>query len=182
MDFSKVKALKIPEGDVAKIVCNGVTLWEKPPTMKNWVKYSTESDGKTIYNGGLGYKYGYRVRSGGAEGAQVDCACTGFIPVKPLSVIRISGTRTNGTQTAINASDASFTNIGQVAGNANYGIFNESSTVGYRHDTMTQKDGYWEWTVPPEKCGVAYIRVTNYVTSQTEASKMIVTVDQDIIL
>jgi hypothetical protein len=35
--------------------------------IRNEVRYSTEADGVTIYNGGLGYKYGYRVRSGGAE-------------------------------------------------------------------------------------------------------------------
>lgn len=182
MDFSKVKSLKIPEGEVTKITSGGVTLWEKPPTMKNWVKYSTESDGKTIYNGGLGYKFGYRVRSGGAESAQNNTVCTGFIPVKPLSVIRVSGTLTASTSTAINVSDASFTNLGQVCGSGNYGIFIESSTVGYRNDTMTQKDGYWEWIVPPEKCGVAYIRVTNEVIGEVNAPKMIVTVDQDIIL
>ena len=180
--FSEMKAMTIPEGDVAKIVCNGVTLWEKPPSMKNWAKYSTESDGTTIYNGGLGYKWGYRVRSGGAEGAQSYCVCTGFIPVKPLSVIRISGTKQANTASAINVSDASFANIGQVCGSGNYGIFLESSTAGYRQDTMKQKDGYWEWTVPPASLGVAYIRVTNYAETEAEASKMIVTVDQDMIL
>lgn len=180
--FSNLKALTIPEGEVTKITSGGVTLWEKPPTMKNWVKYSTESDGTTIYNGGLGYKYGYRVRSGGAEAAQAYRTCTGFIPVKPLSVIRISGTKQTDAASAINVSDASFTNIGQVAGNGNYGIFNESSTVGYRHDTITQKNGYWEWIVPPASCGVAYIRVTNFVENEAEASNMIITVDQDIIL
>lgn len=180
--FANLKALTIPEGEVTKITSGGVTLWEKPPTMKNWVKYSTESDGTTIYNGGLGYKYGYRVRSGGAEGAQNNTVCTGFIPVKPLSVIRVSGTLTSTTSTAINVSNASFTNIGQVAGNGNYGIFQESSTIGYRYDTITQKNGYWEWTVSPTSCGVAYIRVTNFVENEAEASNMIITVDQDIIL
>ena len=96
-------------------------------------------------------------------------------------MIRVSGPKQTDTGSAINVSDASFTNIGQVAGNANYGIFNESSTIGYRYDTMTQKNGYWEWTVPPASCGVAYIRVTNYAENEAAASKMIVTVDQDII-
>jgi hypothetical protein len=41
---------------------------------------STEKDGITIYNGGLGYKNGYRVRSGGAEVTQQSAVCTGFIP------------------------------------------------------------------------------------------------------
>ena len=34
---------------------------------KNWVPYSTEADGITIYNDGLGYKEGYRLSSSGAE-------------------------------------------------------------------------------------------------------------------
>ena len=66
MMFSDLKSLTVPEGEVTKIAVGGVTIWEN---MKNWVKFSTEADGVTIYNGGLGYKNGYRVRSGGAEAA-----------------------------------------------------------------------------------------------------------------
>jgi hypothetical protein len=54
-------------------------LWQAV-TYKNWVKYSTESDGITIYNGGLGYKDGYRIRSGGAESGTKNGVCTGYIP------------------------------------------------------------------------------------------------------
>ena len=67
IDFTGVKAITIPEGKVKKITSNGVVLWKGGHT--NLVPLSTEADGVTIYNGGLGYKNGYRIRSGGAEGA-----------------------------------------------------------------------------------------------------------------
>jgi len=89
IDFSTAKAIKIPEGDVYKITCNGETLWES--SYLNMVPSSKASDGTTIYNGGLGYKNGYRIRSGGAEGVLASSAHTGFIPVKGGDTIRISG-------------------------------------------------------------------------------------------
>jgi hypothetical protein len=180
IDFSTAKAIKIPEGAVYKITRNGETLWES--SYINMVARSTESDGKTIYNGGLGYKNGYRVRSGGAEASAGSVSCTGFIPVNGLSVIRVAGTtRTfvdGGTGSAINVADASFNNLGQVVGNSyGYGIF-ESAYKSYNSSTVIQKDGYWQWTVPPAASGVAYIRVTG--TTGGDGSKLIVTVDQEI--
>lgn len=182
IDFTGVKAITIPEGDVKQITrkSDGVVLWKSG--YKNWVKYSTESDGKTIYNGGLGYKNGYRVRSGGAEGADAYGACTGFIPVKGGDVIRISGCdfahAANGN--AINVSDASFTNIGQFTMiPAQYGIF-ASSYSAYSHKSVVQeKTGVWKWIVPPAASGVAYIRVTGYGNS-SHGADLIVTINEEI--
>jgi hypothetical protein len=75
---------------------------------KNWVLHSINQDG-TIYNG-VGYKNGYRVRSGSAEGADSNASCTGFIPAKEGDVIRVSGynIHINGVQNAINVYAADF--------------------------------------------------------------------------
>lgn len=79
--------LTIPEGQVRSIHSDESIIWEKHYT--NLVYSSINADG-TIYNGGLGYKEGYRIRSGGAE-AEYNSVCTGFIPVKSGDVVRLSG-------------------------------------------------------------------------------------------
>lgn len=175
MNFKNVKKVTIPEGKVKRILSGSTVLWKGGYT--NWVPLSTTEDGKTIYNGGLGYKNSYRVRSGGAETSNDNSSCTGFIPVKPLSIIRIAGCNlTASVDSAINVADASFANIGQVAGSGNYGIF-ASTYKAYNNTTMTQKDGYWQWVVPPEASGVKYIRVTGFTK---RGSELIVTVDEEI--
>ena len=88
--FDNAKAVTFAGKAVSKLELAGRMIWEAV-TLKNWVKLSTESDGQTIYNGGLGYKNGYRIRSGGAETTASNTACTGFIKVDPGDVIRLSG-------------------------------------------------------------------------------------------
>lgn len=186
MIFSNVKTVVIPEGKVKAInrTSDGLLLWKGG--YKNWVPFSTESDGKTIYNGGLGYKNGYRVRSGGAETAHNNAACTGFIPVKGGDVVRISGwtryTDSGNAANAINAANSSFTNIGQVS-NGNYGIF--ASGGGYAaYDKSTIEDGangISKWVVPPSASGVAYIRVSAYNPYDgAPGEKLIVTINEEI--
>lgn len=154
-------------------------------SMKNWVKYSTESDGTTIYNGGLGYKDGYRVRSGGAEATNDYSTVTGYIPAKAGDVIRIGGANFAGTTTsnAINVSDASFTNIGQVVGNVStgYGIFASTySSYGYA-SVVEESTGIFKWVVPPDS-SIAYIRVTaeTYSDGSAHGENLIVTVNEEI--
>ena len=91
IDFSTVKAITIPEGKVKAInrEIDGQLLWKGG--YKNWVPFSTEADGVTIYNGGLGYKEGYRLSSSGAEKTQAGSVVTGFIPAKRGDVILMSG-------------------------------------------------------------------------------------------
>lgn len=144
---------------------------------KNWVKYSTDEDGKTIYNGGSGYKNGYRVRSGGAEIGNESASCTGFIPVAAGDIVRLSGydVKNVGVDNAINVSDASFTNLGQIVSNSSYsyGIFQGS---GHNwDDVILEKDNVYYWVVPDDY-GIAYIRVTGYTGG--DGSKMIVTVQR----
>ena len=59
MDLTKLKKLVIGGIELKQLLINGVQVWKSG--YKNWVKYSTEADGVTIYNGGLGYKNGYRM-------------------------------------------------------------------------------------------------------------------------
>ena len=90
IDFTGVKAIRIPEGVVTKIVSAGVTLWEAI-RYKNWVKFSTEADGKTIFNGGLGYKNNTRLNSSAVEVGLDGYTVCGYIPAKAGDVIRVKG-------------------------------------------------------------------------------------------
>lgn len=91
IDFSAIKAISIPEGKVKAIhrESDGQLLWKGG--YKNWVPYSTEADGKTIFNGGLGYKDNYRLNSSAAEVALSGYVVFGYIPVKADDVVRVKG-------------------------------------------------------------------------------------------
>ena len=181
MMFSDLKSLTIPEGEVTKIAVGGVTIWEN---MKNWVKFSTEADGVTVYNGGLGYKNGYRVRSGGAEAALSGASCTGFIPLKAGDVVRMSGYNALfvSAQNAINVYNADKENIGQAVSNMpqdGYGIFSSGASYpSYGWASVTQNPtGVYVWVAPPYD-PIAFMRVTGYTLD--DGSKMIITVNQEI--
>ena len=62
IDLSTLKELIIDGIKLVELYINNILVWKSG--FKNWVRYSTESGGAAIYNGGLGYKNGYRVRSG----------------------------------------------------------------------------------------------------------------------
>lgn len=186
MDFSKFKKLSIGGVELKQLFINGVQVWKSG--YKNWVRYSTESDGKTIYNGGLGYKNGYRIRSGGAEGSDKNAACTGFIPVKAGDAVYVSGMPwfTGGSSAnALNVSNSSYENIGQftVGQGARYGIF-ASSYSSYAASSLVEvKTGVWKWIVPPTASGVAYIRVSGYDNTTGKGApgaRMIVTINEEI--
>ena len=184
MDFRELKKLTIGGVDLVQLFINGVQVFKSG--YKNWVKYSTEADGVTIYNGGLGYKNGYRIRSGGGEGTQARGTCTGFIPVQGGDVIRISGFdfsyASNGN--AINVSDSSFTNLGQFTMlPAAYGILATGEAyVAYSVKSVVEETtGVWKWVVPPAASGVAYIRVSGQNESGTyPGANLIVTVNEEI--
>jgi hypothetical protein len=122
MDFANLKSLTIPGGEVKEIYCGDVLLWKGGYT--NLVPLSTEADGKTIYNGGLGYKNGYRVRSGGLEAAQSTSVCTGYIPFVKGDKLYISPAFSgNNINNAINFYNGSYEVLGQVCDNDSaYGI------------------------------------------------------------
>lgn len=183
-NFSNFVRLSIPEGIVKKITrkSDGVVLWAKGYV--NQVPISKDANGN-IYNG-VGYKNGYRVRSGGAEATSTNTSCTGFIPVKAGDVVRVSGWdwfAGTSSQQALNVADSNFTNLGQftMGQNARYGIF-ESTYKNYTASSIVEeKDGLWKWVVPPAESGIAYIRITGYDgTNGISGSQMIVTINEEI--
>jgi hypothetical protein len=179
MNFSILKRMSIPEGSVKKIEVSGITIWEQPSSYKNWVLYSTEADDTTIYNGGLGYNNGYRIRSGGAEGATEYGSHTGYIPAKAGYVIRLSGwnAAAERTETAINMYDSTHTNIGQVTPSyREVGYGNTSSYKDYAWKSVVENPtGVYIWVIPSDS-RIAYIRVSGYTLG--DGSKMIVTVNE----
>lgn len=185
MDFSKVKSITIPEGVVTKIVSDSKILWQAV-SYKNWARYSTESDGKTIYNGGKGYKDGYRIRSGGAETTLSDGVCTGFIRVNAGDVVRITGWNFTKVSSgnAINVADSSFSNIGQLTSQpGHYGIFTSGYSAYGWSSVVEESEGVWKWIVPPSASGVVYIRVSGYDNSKGYSSwgaDMVITVNEEI--
>lgn len=179
IDFSSLKKLTIGGIELKQLFINGIQVWKSG--YKNWVRYSTEADGVTIYNGGLGYKQGYRVRSGGAEAGQGGATCTGFIKVDPGDVIRVSGCPFSDSETAnaINASDSSFTNLGQLTPSypAGYGIFGSTASEYSWKSVVEEKTGVWRWVVPPASFGIAYIRLTG---KTNDGSSLILTRNEEI--
>lgn len=121
MNLKNMKKLTFDGVELKSLSVNGVLAWKSG--YKNWVPLSINADG-TIYNGGLGYKEGYRIRSGGAEDAQGSAVCTGFIPYRQGDILRIypKYARLN-SQNAFNFSDAEFNNLGQItSATTRYGI------------------------------------------------------------
>lgn len=181
MNLSSYKKLKIDGIELKKLTINGILAWKSG--YKNWVKYSTEADGVTIYNGGLGYKDGYRVRSGGAEATQYDTSITGYIPVKGGGTVRLSGydakNSNAGAGNAINVYDASFANLGQAVNNRadGYGIFLTTYPAYGWSSVKEETTGVYVWKVPPDS-NIAYMRVTGYTLEQ--GNRMIVTVNEEI--
>ena len=184
IDFSGIKKLSIGGVELTQLFINGIQVWKSGYT--NWVRYSTEADGVTIYNGGLGYKDGYRIRSGGTEASSADATSTGFIPFKKGDVLRIYP-KFNGLNTinAINFADASFNNLGQKTDSgAAYGICAGSGST-YLTDvidgvsTLTYTDAFDQ--------SIAYVRITNQILNRegivseiSSGAEMIVTINEEI--
>jgi hypothetical protein len=186
MDFSIIKALTIPEGEVTKIEANGVVLWQViTETYKNWAKYSTEADGTTIYNNGLGYKNGYRVRSGGAEGTSSTTVCTGFIPYKADDTMLIYSPDIGNSPSVsyINAYDSDKNNLGQVATNATYGMFAVSGSSWAKF--VTEANKVKTLIIPSSFTGagnIAFVRISLgfQQSAKAKGESMIITVNEEI--
>lgn len=74
---------------------------------------STEDNGQP-YNGGLGYKLGYRTSSGGLESVSEGSACTGFIPAVTGDIVRGNFGISNARPWYINMYDSGHIHIGIV--------------------------------------------------------------------
>lgn len=133
-------------------------LGRKSGKIKNWVLYSTNEDGN-IYNNGLGYKTGTRIRSGGAEDATTAAICTGFIPFKIGDTLRIYPPFSGGnTENALNFYDGNFTNFGQQTDSgAQYG-----NCYGVNYDSVVI-NGISTFTLTEEhSADIRYVRVTHF--------------------
>lgn len=179
MIFANAKAWDIPEGEVVKVESKGVVLWQKAPSIKNWARCSINADG-SIYNNGQGYKEGYRIRSGGAEGTSTDAVCTGFIPLKKGETLYISPAFAGfNSSNTINFADSSFANLGQINDNGTaYGICSGNASL-YK---TTKVNGISTLTLTDEHdSNIAYVRIThNLLLMSSDASNMIITVNQEI--
>ena len=186
IDFSAVKSVVIPEGKVKQISKDGVVLWKGG--YKNLVPLSVGTDGQ-IYNGGLGYKTGYRVRSGGAEAAVSGSMCTGYIPYKKGDILRIKPDfGGDNTLNAVNFSDASFTNLGQRTETALYGIC--ASGTGWGNIRSTENNcTVIDISGVSNGDDIAYVRITHiYLQTEnpdvpsyvTDPKELIVTVNEEI--
>lgn len=151
-------------------------------TYKNQVPISINADGN-IYNDGLGYKEGYRIRSSGAEATQPSSICTGFIPFKAGDTLRIyPALRTDMATTAcINFSDGNFTNLGQSnqsgAEYMQYGICYGNN----EYFVPTLVNGVSVLTLSesaPSATEIQYIRITHNTSEVGSGEDLIVTVNE----
>lgn len=179
MDFTKVKSMTIPEGTVKKIEVGGVVLWKSGYT--NLVPLSTEADGKTIYNSGLGYKDGYRVRSGGAEASASYGTCTGYIPYKQGDKLYIHPPfNGDSVYNAINFYDSEFNCLGQITETYYYGFCDSTfkttvvNGVSVLDISTVTVSGVTD---------VSYVRITHRTSSQDlfkSGAEMIITKNEEI--
>ena len=176
--FNNVESLTIDGKTVAKLELNNVVLWE---AIKNWVKYSTEADGITIYNNGLGYKNGYRVRSGGTETSSSYATCTGFIPCRAGDVIRMYSPLTGAWEnlSSINVADLNYENFGQIATNGLYGVF--SGTEYTWVNLVSNENGGKKIIIPTgisRAEDIAFIRVTLGATTTATGESFVITINE----
>lgn len=182
LEIEKMLYLYIDGIEMKKLELNGVQIWQRL-SVNNKILSSINTDG-TIYNDGLGYKTGYRVRSGGGEAESALCTCTGFIAVNPGDVVRIAGCSFDVAvnENAINVSNSTFTNIGQlVMAGGSYGIFTTTEFQSYSYNSVVKEtDGIWKWIVPPANSGVAYIRINGYNYPEPSGGRLILTINEEI--
>lgn len=186
LDFGTLKSLKIGGVDLERLTINGVLAWKKG--FKNWAFNSLEAGGASIYNGGKGYKTGYRIRSGGAEGTNPAAICTGFIPFKIGDTIRIfpqfSG---NNTENSLTYFDGSFAVLGQrTHSGSEYGICHNVN--GVYKTTIVNGVTTLSLTEGVHSADIRYVRVTNLYDMNNEGranavkqdiSNFIITVNEE---
>lgn len=186
MDFQSIKTLTIPEGEVTKIEFGGVVLWQAV-TYKNWVKFSTEADGKTIYNNGLGYKDGWRVRSGGAEATNSYSSITGYIPYVKGDKLYIYPPFTGGnTDNTVNFYNSAFENLGQITdAGGGYGICGGDKAPLYKTQVINGVSVLDILNAPSiDAENIAYVRIGNHIKYDdaviNSGSEMIITKNEEI--
>lgn len=177
--LDNAKTIEIAGKVVSKLELDGNKIWERI-TYKNWIKFSTEADGETIYNNGLGYKDNYRVRSSGEEAEQNVATCTGYIPYSKSDKLYIYPAFTNqNTHNAINFYDASFACLGQVTDSGKYYGFCNSTFKTTVVNGVSVLDLSAVTVSGVEN--IAYVRVTNDKSGKVSGgADMIITKNEEI--
>lgn len=183
MNLPDLKELYIDGIKLVKLFINGVQVWKSG--YKNWVPYSLESGGASIYNGGLGYKDGYRLSSSGAEKTQDGSTLTGFIPTKLGDVIRMAGV-TWGTTASEGYSYIQFYNsnfkivhtVNRYQMESANGITNSGSTVDQTNSSvLTDSNGVTTFNIVFKIIkDYSYIRIS----ADGNGADMIVTINEEI--
>ena len=160
------KLYVLPDGYIYAYLKTEVAT-EETPNFTNVLPLAVDSDGSP-YNGGLGYKVGYRLNSSGVEVVAETNCCTGFIPVKNTDTVR-------------------FINIIPHASSNGYihfydSSFNLTAGKGYEGWTADQfefvpaslADMYPSWGNAP--AGAVYMRIS----SGTISDETIITLNEEI--
>lgn len=123
------------------------------------LRQSVSSDG-TPYNGGTGYKSGYRLNSGGNEAAASGVYCSGFIPITNAQTIEFEGISLPAVEGVANSKytihfyDSTFTRIAK----SQYQAHNVFLTPSIGSGTKDDSGNYIKTFRPTGVSGLAYIR------------------------
>ena len=123
------------------------------------LRQSVSSDG-TLYNGGTGYKSGYRLNSGGKEAAASGVYCSGFIQIVSTQTIEFEGIELPAAPSVGNSNytihfyDSTFTRISMTQYQA-HNVFHTSSIGSGKTDGSGK---YIKTFKPTGVSGLAYIR------------------------
>lgn len=167
MDFSNVKSVTIPEGEVKRIEANGVLLWKSGYT--NLVLTSTTDPGGTAIYNGTGWYDGMRwSSSGGKASSQPGGRLTGWMPFKPGATIRIK--------------NFGLTRSGYVGGC--YFVWYKSNGTTSTVSPGNQSVDEYTYTAPNDS-SIRYFRISAFShydekNSQSVPTPPIVTIDEEI--
>lgn len=123
------------------------------------LRQSVASDG-TPYNGGIGYKSGYRLNSSGNESAASGVYCSGFIPITNAQTIEFEGISLPAVPGVANSNytihfyNSAFTRIAK----SQYQAHNVFLTPSIGAGTTDDSGNYIKTFKPTGVSGLAYIR------------------------
>lgn len=144
---------------------------------KNHILSSIDSDG-TPYNGGKGYKEGYRLNSGGVEtSSSTDIIVSGFIPYNGEDIeLRIPNTDTQNNNNYFHIYNSDFSTIKVTSDGTlidgsyrllKYWVSDYDATA-----TVESATGTTKYTIPKESIykNAAYIRVSSWAATAVNSS------------
>ena len=143
------------------------TAIETGPSYTNLLPLSTDTSGNP-YNGGQGWKTGYRLNSSGAEAALAGIEVTGFMPLKYEDTVYIKNITDDGTH-VIALYDSSYVKLATLQFSTVFGV----TSGGLASKKI---NGYVSTQVEQAGENIAYMRISaNEITANS-----IVTVNENI--